>query len=233
MSISHVSAVISTPAPGPVGCWEPWMFAPAGEGTHPAVSPLPVPASARELQAALWVRQPAGGSQLWPQHGDLCRPEEQLGRPLLLWLCHILHFWTESVGVAKYLKGNFTIEEPLKFVQLWVKKMLWDAAVRVARVLELSHLYLMGVENPKHLELTYTWFRFFLGHSCVWPKGEFAEDARFWFLTMTSTYALVFFKWKTPMRLTFKWKLNQWLSKSGKSWNSEPFLVVSILKLKF
>lgn len=57
------------------------MFAPAGEGAHPAVSPLPVPAPARELQAALRVRQPAGGSQLRPQHGDLCRAEEQLGEP--------------------------------------------------------------------------------------------------------------------------------------------------------
>lgn len=104
MRISHVSAVISTPAPGPVGCWEPWMFAPAGEGTHPAVSPLPVPASARELQAALWVRQPAGGSQLWPQHGDLCRAEEQLGRPLLLW--HFT-FLSRECWCCKILQRKF------------------------------------------------------------------------------------------------------------------------------
>ncbi len=44
---------MSTSALGPVGFWEPRMFAPAGEGAYPAVPPLPVPASARKLPAAL------------------------------------------------------------------------------------------------------------------------------------------------------------------------------------
>lgn len=66
-------------APGPVGRRRPGVLAAAGQGAHPAVPPLPVPASARELQAALRVRQPAGGPQLRPQHGDLRRAQEQLG----------------------------------------------------------------------------------------------------------------------------------------------------------
>lgn len=81
-SMSYASFLVSTSALSPVGCWEPRMSAPAGEGAYPAVPPLPVPASARKLQAAVWVWQPAGGSQLWPQHGDLCRTQEQLGRQL-------------------------------------------------------------------------------------------------------------------------------------------------------
>lgn len=49
----YASTLVSTSALGPVGCWEPRMFAPAGEGAYPAVPPLPVPASERKLQAAL------------------------------------------------------------------------------------------------------------------------------------------------------------------------------------
>lgn len=72
--------LVSSSAPGPVGRRKPRMFASAGEGAHPAVPQLPVPTSAWKLQAALWVRQPTGRSQLWPQHGDLCWTQEQLGR---------------------------------------------------------------------------------------------------------------------------------------------------------
>lgn len=49
----YASSLVSTSALGPVGCWEPRVFAPAGEGAYPAVPPLPVPASARELSTAL------------------------------------------------------------------------------------------------------------------------------------------------------------------------------------
>lgn len=67
---------------GSVGCWEPREFTPTGEGAHPAVPPLPVPASAGELQVAFRVRQPARRSKLQPQHGNLRWAQEQLGNDI-------------------------------------------------------------------------------------------------------------------------------------------------------
>jgi len=77
---SQCPSPASPSALGPVGLGGSRMPAAAGEGAPPAVPPLPVPTAARKLQAALRVRQSAGGSQLRPQHGDLRRTQEQLGR---------------------------------------------------------------------------------------------------------------------------------------------------------
>lgn len=134
----YASTLVSTSALGPVGCWEPRMFAPAGEGAYPAVPPVPVPASARKLQAALWVWQPAGGSQLWPQHGDLCRTEEQLGRRLLhdFVMFYILKDHESCDGIAKYLKADFTVE---------ARPIAWSVVS-----LEHQYLWLLKVEMRRN-----------------------------------------------------------------------------------
>lgn len=106
------------------------MFAPAGEGAHPAVSPLPVPATARELQAALRVRQSAGGSQLRPQHGDLCRAEEQLGKlPIFVTFFTIQTPRMTAFHISKHLDfmcfrlGKF-LERQMVFISLMTSPMV-------------------------------------------------------------------------------------------------------------
>lgn len=54
----------------------------AGEGATAAVPPVPVPEAERKLAPAVRVRQPAGGPELWTQHGDIRRAQEQLGNIL-------------------------------------------------------------------------------------------------------------------------------------------------------
>lgn len=92
-------SLMSSPALGPLGCWKPREFASAGEGAHPAVPSVPVPAPARELPAPVWVRQPAGRSQLRTEPGDLCWTEKQLGKNFYIYLAGLL--WEKKDAEVK------------------------------------------------------------------------------------------------------------------------------------
>lgn len=78
-SVLKANLVCWCVAPGGLGRQQPWVPAAAGEGAPAAVPPIPVPEAERQLTPALWVRQPARGPRLRPQHGNLRRTQEQLG----------------------------------------------------------------------------------------------------------------------------------------------------------
>lgn len=137
---TDIPSLVSASALGPLGCWESWMSAPAGEGAHPAVPSLPVPASAWELQTALWVWQPAGRPQLRPQHGDLCWMQEQLGKLLFMDFVIVKFLHLKKTRVKKQLKRNTAERFPL--VYSYLQHSCWSVLFSLFGLRELWQLTL-------------------------------------------------------------------------------------------